>query len=81
MYSSKSAQFIGVSEDAKYSRRNRKKNMNFYKINLFVSFISLIVATIYLIFFSDIDISIIIPGVLFLVVLLIMAILLKVKSK
>ena len=40
--------------------------MNFYKINLFVSFISLIVATIYLIFFSDIDISIIIPGVLFL---------------
>jgi len=55
--------------------------MNFYKINLFVSFISLIVATIYLIFFSDIDISIIIPGVLFLLVLLIMAILLKVKSK
>ena len=55
--------------------------MNFYKINLFVSFISLIVATIYLIFFSDIDISIIILGVLFLVVLLIMAILLKVKSK
>jgi len=51
------------------------------EINLFVSFISLIVATIYLIFFSDIDISIIIPGVLFLVVLLIMAILLKVKSK
>ena len=55
--------------------------MNFYKINLFVSFISLIVATIYLIFVSDINISIIIPGVLFLLVLLIMAILLKVKSK
>lgn len=55
--------------------------MNFYKINLFVSFISLIVATIYLIFFSDIKISIIIPGVLFLLVLLIMVILLKVKSK
>ncbi len=55
--------------------------MNFYKINLFVSFMSLIVVTIYLIFFSEINTSVIIPGVLFLLVLLIMTILLKVKSK
>ncbi len=55
--------------------------MNLYKINLFVSFSSLLLVAIYLIFFTEIKFSYIIPGLIVILVLLLMAILLKVKSK
>ncbi len=57
------------------------KKLNLYKINLFISFTSLILVAIYLIFFTKINISYIIPGLIVVLVLLIMTILLKVKSK
>jgi hypothetical protein len=55
--------------------------MNLYKINLFISFLSLFLVTIYLLFFTEINISYIIPSIIVILVLLLMGVLLKVKSK